>query len=171
METLNPNIVHRDVQTKKPWFAWPIIIGVAAIGWWGFIEQIVMGQPWGNKPAPNAVIWVIWIACGVLTPLFMMMLRLIIEVRTDAVVIRYIPIWTKRIPIEAIESAEAVTFHPMRDWAGWGIRWRPGGGWAYTISGDRGVELQLKDGKKKLVGARDADVLEAAIKAQMGRGD
>lgn len=167
METLDPTIVHRDVQTTKPWFAWPLILGIAAIAWWGFIEQIVMGQPWGTKPAPNAALWVIWIACGLFTPLFLFVLRLIIDVRTDDVIIRYIPIWTKRIPIEQIESAEAVTFRPIGDWAGWGIRWRPGGGWAYTISGNQGVQLQLKDGKKKLLGARDAEALEAAIRGQM----
>ena len=171
MSDMDPTIVHRDVQTRKPWFAWPVVLGVAAVAWWGFIEQIVMGQPWGSKPAPNAVLWVIWLACGVFTPLFMLTLRLIIEVRPDEVLVRYIPVWKKRIAMDEIASAESVTFHPMRDWAGWGIRWRAGGGWAYTISGNEGVQLQLNDGKKRLLGARDANALEAAIMAQMGSGE
>jgi hypothetical protein len=47
-----------------------------------------------------------------------------------------------RIPIEAIREARAETY----DWArhgGWGVRYRPGVGWAYSVPGRGGRGLKL----------------------------
>ncbi len=43
----------REEQGFRQWWIWLILGLVVAVQWWGFIQQIVLGQPWGNKPAPD----------------------------------------------------------------------------------------------------------------------
>jgi len=155
--------LYRDVQRRKPWFAWPVILPLAAFGWWMFIQQIVLRIPFGTSPPPDSVVWLMWGILGIFGPGIVWLLRLTIDVRTDEVVVRYRPLLVKRFAISEIESAEAVMFRPMRDWLGWGIRWMPGKGWAYTISGDRGVALRFRDGGRVLIGARDAEGVAEVI--------
>ena len=54
------------------------------------------------------------------------------------------------------------------DYGGWGIR-RGRRGWAYNVSGNRGVLLQLENEKTLLIGSQRPDELAAAIEAQRGR--
>jgi hypothetical protein len=64
--------------------------------------------------------------------------------------------------LEEIVSAELVTFRPIRDFGGWGIR-HGGGGWAYTVRGNRGVRLTLQYGSPLLIGSQNAEDLYQAI--------
>jgi hypothetical protein len=40
-----------------------------------------------------------------------------------------------------IANAEAVTYHPVKTFGGYGVRWGRGGRRAYNVSGDKAVEL------------------------------
>jgi hypothetical protein len=50
----------------------------------------------------------------------------------------------------------------LRDYGGWGIR-KGRSGWAYNVSGDRGVRLTYTDGETLLIGSQRADELAKAI--------
>ncbi len=57
----------------------------------------------------------------------------------------------------------------MKEYGGWGVK-----GWskdkmAYNVSGDRGVELTLKDGRRIMLGSQRAEELAGAIEAARGR--
>ncbi len=157
-------IIHTEIQTRKPIIVWPIGATVAALAWWGFLEQIILGRPWGNIPASDALIWVIWVLLGLVFPAFLCSLRLRIDVSPATVIVRYRPIWVKRFSTAEIADAEPVKFHPLIEWGGWGIRWRPNHGWAYTLSGNTGVRLTFHDGRRVLLGTRDPDSLADAIR-------
>jgi len=133
-----------------------------------FVQQIVLGIPIGTSPPPDSAVWLMWGMLGIVGPGIVWLLRLTIEVRTDEVVVRYRPLLVKRFRMSEIESVEAVTYRPMRDWLGWGIRWLPWKGWAYTISGDRGVVLRFRDGGRVLIGARDPEGVAGVIASVLG---
>lgn len=154
---------YESVQTRKPVFIWVIILGVAGMGWWGFIQQVIGGRPFGNNPAPDFVVVALWVVLSFALPLFIHLLRLTIRVDGEGVLILYRPIWKKRIALDEIATAAPVTYNPILDWGGWGIRARIGGGWAYTLSGNRGVRLTLRDGRERLLGTDDPDGLALAI--------
>jgi hypothetical protein len=61
-----------------------------------------------------------------------------------------------------IERYEPRTYRPLREFGGWGIRWTPGT-LAYTVSGDRGVQLRLTTGRSVLVGSRHVEDFLGAI--------
>lgn len=89
--------------------------------------------------------------------------KLITEVREDVLSIRFFLLWPAReIPWSEIARAEAVTYRPIRDYGGWGVRWGMAG-MAYNVSGNRGVSIQLRSGANLLAGSQRAEELAQAI--------
>jgi hypothetical protein len=63
-----------------------------------------------------------------------------------------------------IVSWDARTYRPILEYGGWGIRYSPfGKGWAYNISGNQGVQLELMNGKRILIGSQRAEELARTI--------
>ena len=74
----------------------------------------------------------------------------------------FLPLYRRRIPLTKIESAEAVTYAPIAEYGGWGIRgW--GANTALNARGNRGVRLTLRDGRRVLVGSQRPDALANAV--------
>lgn len=160
----------REVQRFTQRWLWVILIltilALVMTFSYGFIEQIVLGKPWGDRPmSDTALILVascIILLSGGMVYLFYT-LRLITEVRTDGLYIRFYPIYSKNIPYNTIRYCETRTYQPLAEYGGWGIKYGRSG-WAYNIIGNRGVQLVLDDGKRILIGSQQANELESAIK-------
>ncbi len=60
---------------------------------------------------------------------------------------------TQRINWNSVEKYEVIRYHPIRDYGGWGIRYGRKGK-AYNVSGDRGLQLHLNNGKNILIGTQ-----------------
>jgi hypothetical protein len=71
----------------------------------------------------------------------------------------------KRVPVADIVSVEVVR---NRWWHGWGIHITPHG-WLYNVSGMRGVEVRLRNGKTFRLGSDEPEALARAIRAAMQR--
>jgi hypothetical protein len=72
-----------------------------------------------------------------------------------------------RIRTRHILRAYERTYEPMREFGGWGIR-SGNGGRAFTFRGREGVQLELRSGKKVLIGSQQASGLAAALRALTG---
>jgi hypothetical protein len=94
-------------------------------------------------------------------------MRLVVEVRADHVYIRYFPILRRRIALADIERADARRFNPIIEYGGWGVKGWMMGRISYSVSGTWGVELELNDGRRVMIGSRRADDLAEAITAQL----
>ena len=162
MKATHP-VLFREVQRfRDVWWIMALVFGVAALQWWVFLGQIVGGVPAGNRPAPDVVVLLIWLLFGIGLPVFFLLLRLEVEVTPSAVLIRYAPLFTREIGRNEIAGVEALTYGPLREFGGWGIRgW--GGRVAYNVRGNQGVELTLRDGRRVLIGTQRAAELAAAI--------
>jgi hypothetical protein len=93
---------------------------------------------------------------------FVMSLHLTITVEPGSIVVRLFPLTTRTIPVDQVQSAEARTYSPIREYGGWGLRRGPSGT-AYNLMGDRGVQLVLRSGERVLLGSQEADRLAQAI--------
>ncbi len=89
-------------------------------------------------------------------------LKLITEVRDEGLYIRFFPLSHRIILFEDIRSCEVRGYRPIKEFGGWGIRYGRGGK-AYNISGDRGVQLELSEGKPLLIGSQKPEELERSI--------
>jgi hypothetical protein len=139
---------------------------------YGFVLQLIIGQPWGSRPLTNAALITVGlisiIVSSGLSYLFYT-LRLITEVRQDALYIRFYPLTRKRIAYEDIVSCEVREYRPIREYGGWGIRYGKTG-MAYNVSGTRGVQLEMSSGKSLLIGSQRAEELAQAIRKNIERG-
>lgn len=72
-----------------------------------------------------------------------------------------------RIPLKHVKRAYARRYHPLREYGGWGIR-ESAAGRAFTISGNEGVQLELRSGKRVLIGSRRAEEFASAIRRITG---
>jgi hypothetical protein len=92
----------------------------------------------------------------------LLFLELHVTVRDAGVHIRMLPFANRTIAPAHIARWEARTYRPIREYGGWGVRFGPRGR-AYNVSGDRGVELTLDNGKRVLIGSQRSEDLAAAI--------
>lgn len=159
---MNEITLFREEQRFRQWWIWLLILGVAAIQWWGFIQQIVFGQPWGNNPGPDWMMWLLWLFIGIGMPLFFVYLALIIEVTPQVVSLRFRPFARRIIPLADIASVEMRTYQALREFGGFGVRGSRDNR-AYNVSGRQGVQLLLRDGRRVLIGSQRAAELALAI--------
>jgi hypothetical protein len=92
----------------------------------------------------------------------LLFLELHATVEDGGVHIRMLPFANRTIAPAHIARWEARTYRPILEYGGWGVRFGPRGR-AYNVSGDRGVELTLDNGKRVLIGSQRSDDLAAAI--------
>lgn len=161
-------VVYSEKQRFTQWWLWLLLAGVAGLGWWLFVEQLVLGHPVGDEPLPDWAAWLLWALMGVGLPAFFGSIALFTEVTSDRIILHYRPMRTRIILLADIKEVTVRTYSPVREYGGWGIK-----GWsvrnvAYNVSGDRGVQLVLGNERKVLVGSRRPEELAAAI--DTGRG-
>jgi hypothetical protein len=36
----------------RVWWVLLLVFGMTALMWWGFVQQIILGEPWGSNPGP-----------------------------------------------------------------------------------------------------------------------
>ncbi len=100
----------------------------------------------------------IWTAMGPMTTV----------IDGEALRVRFglLTLYRRSFPFETIESAEVVIYNPIREYGGWGIRGIPVT--CLNARGNRGVKLQLKDGKSMLIGSQNPEELYARLKPLIG---
>ncbi len=156
-------VLFREVQRfRDVWWIMVLVFGIAALQWWIFLGQIVGGTPVGNRPAPDALVLLIWLLFGVGLPVFFLLLGLEVVVSPDAVTIRFTPLLVRVIDPREIAVVEPLTYRPLVEFGGWGLRGL-GGRVAYNVRGNQGVELTLRDGRRVVIGSQRAADLAAAI--------
>ena len=160
----------REVQGFRQWWLWTLLLvsalGTVGLFGYGIYVQLIEGTPWGDRPMSDGGLLATGIGTAVLVvgmAAFILSARLITEVRSDGLYIRFFPFRWKPIPYETIASYQTRTYRPIRDYGGWGIRWGREGK-AYIVSGNEGLQLLLNDGSNVLIGSQRTQELEAAVR-------
>ncbi|MFC2005915.1 DUF6141 family protein [Chloroflexota bacterium] len=170
IENNNSNLFNREVQHfRQPWL-WILILSISAITIWGMIQQLFLGKPFGNNPAPDATLVIIVIIFGLGFPYAFYKMNLTTEVRSDGIYYRFFPFHLSfhKIKLEDLAKYEVRTYSPIRDYGGWGIRWGTKGK-AYNVSGNRGVHLSFSDGEQLLIGSQKPEEFAEALDLVSGK--
>ncbi len=150
-----------ESQKFRQWWLWAIVIGSVAIPFIDIVSDISKS----NKPAPIALIPGITITYLLVLALFAFMeLRTTID--ANGVSFQFLPFHLKpKVKSwDEIQSAYVRKYSPLGEFGGWGIRITFGKGTAYNVSGNMGLQLVLKNGKKLLVGTRHPDEIREVLK-------
>ncbi len=96
--------------------------------------------------------------------------RLKTKITYDEIFITFPPLKRKsyRIKVQEIERFEIRKYRAKREYGGYGFRSRRTSGQAYTISGNIGLQLYFKNGKKLLIGTQKRQAIESAMCKIMG---
>ena len=124
-------------------------------------RQIVFHHPWGNPPSSNGGLLFLTILLSAVY-VRLMTARLVTDLFRDALEVGLRGLWPKRtIPLESIRSAKSIEFDPAEA-GGYGIRTGKLGQ-SYTARGNRGVQIELANGRRVLIGSQNPDDLSKKI--------
>ena len=92
--------------------------------------------------------------------------KLSTQINEEGIRIKFFPFHTKSVlyPWEQIQELKIITYRPLRDFGGWGIRYGPKGIKAFNVSGKDGLLITLKNGQKRMVGTQQLSDLETFLK-------
>lgn len=161
------DLIFREVQAFSLWLRLLLVLSMAlAVAISGFALRETITQP----KTPNVFVPILLTAVAMAIPIAAAILFLIIkletEVRSDGLYVRFYPIHIryKKFTADNLQQYYTRRYRPILEYGGWGIRYSfTKKGKAYNISGNKGVQLVLKNGKKLLIGSQRPDELVAAI--------
>jgi hypothetical protein len=120
------------------------------------------GSSWFEETQGFAPWAYVLISVVFLILLSVLTLRQTTTVATDAVTVRFGFLYRVRIPFSEIAHAEAVSYRPVRDYGGWGIRGF-GRRRALNTRGNQGVLVTRANGSTILIGSQKPRELLAAL--------
>lgn len=147
---MTPPIFEERQGPPLAWYALGILpIGLA--GWWGLSISSRLGElRWDLLVVPSLAV----VLAG--------LIRMKTVVTRTHLRIVIVPFPRKAFDLAEVEHCEPVTYRPLLHYGGWGWRWSPSRGSAYTMRGNRGVTVRLRGGKTFLVGSQRPEELAAA---------
>jgi hypothetical protein len=153
--------IFREQQKFSPWLRTGVFFSVAiTVAVLAFAEarQGMIGQPSSILSLLAGILLMLAI-----TALFWN-LRLETEVRADGLYVRFFPFHLryKKFTPQELSEHYARQYRPLLEYGGWGIKYGRKG-WAYNVSGNMGVQLVFKNGKKLLIGSQKAQELAEAM--------
>jgi len=170
-------IFFKEEQRFGQWWLW-LILGIATLVStgpvaWGIYSQEVLGKPFGNKPAETNELVISLVAISAIMSSVLILIRLSklkTEIRPDGLWFYYRPFFRKWrcIKPSEIEKYEVRTYNASREFGGYGLQY--GGkkhGRAFNVSGNTGLQLYLKNGKKILIGTQRKQAIDYAMKKMM----
>lgn len=154
-----------EIQHFRQKWLWAIILFFPLFSLYGIYEQILMGNPIGEKPISNQGLLLFTFLVGLGLPFLFLITKLKTRVSSKGLHYQFFPIHLKEhlLSFDEIVSFKARKYSPLKEFGGWGIRWGFKGK-AYNVSGDEGLQLVLKSEINVLFGSQKAKALEKAMK-------
>jgi hypothetical protein len=142
-------IEFKEQQKFTQWWIWLLLIGLGAIAVYGIIQQFLFGIDFGDKPMSNIglIIFTLFVFGFIYFNWYM---TLITEITDEGIKVRFVPFVKKEIKWNELKSAKIVNY----GFVGYGIRLGSKYGTVYNMSGDKGLALELNNGKKFVIGTQ-----------------
>ena len=158
-------ILFSEKQKFTQWWLFLLLFGISGLFVYALYVQLIVGTPFGDKPIGNAGLIAISAFVLSLNALFFAT-RLETQIDATGIFVRFYPFQRKMkfYAWEEIQKAEVRTYKPLLEYGGWGIRYGfRGNGKAYNVSGNKGLQLELKSGNKFLIGTRKDEELALVL--------
>ena len=165
-------ILFEEEQYFRQPLLWLVILSISSFLTYAVVSQLILGVPVASIPMPNGILVVFWSVFGLGLPTLIGSIVLITRVYDDRVTVQFWPLHRSEISynLQTIRKAIKVKYKPIIEFGGWGIRVSSRGK-AYTISGNRGVQLYLEGSKPLIIGSRRSFELMETINRQLSGND
>lgn len=181
---MKDEFVFYEKQRQKPYIVVAIIMAVDIMFFYNTVRQLKYGIIWGNNPTSNtglAVLCVFMLLLTVWLLNYSMSTYMDKEgIRIKIMILPFFPV-CRFFSWDMISKAYVRKYNPVMEYGGWGIRtaglrfnlfkttgWLAGNfkkkNIAYNMSGNRGLQLELTDGKRILIGTRKPHEMEDILR-------
>jgi hypothetical protein len=145
-----------------------VILFLIAIALEGHMTLCPSLEAEGSWPTWAMPVSIVGILINILVTVILIFAKLQTHLSESALYMRFFPFHFsyRKIDFDTIATVYARSYQPLGEFGGWGIRWTPRGR-AYNVSGNRGVQLELKNGKNILIGSQHADELASLLQEAM----
>lgn len=129
------------------------------------VTTLVLNSDTDQKEGFSGLVFILIVMIMVIA--FIFNLKLTTRIDSSGIHYRYFPLikWRK-IPKEQIRSTEVISFSPISDHGGWGIKGNSTTK-AYTVIGDKGLLVDLNEKKKIVIGTQKSHELSEFIENWM----
>lgn len=159
-------IAFKEEQKFSQWWLWLILTSLGILPFVGIYKQFIVGEPFGDKPIPNTGLIILSVVIFLMVGLFLVM-RLQTTIDATGIEMRYFPFLKKKICWHEIKTAKVINYGFV---GGWGIRLWTDYGTVYNVKGNKGVAIQLTNGKKLLIGTQKEAELKQVIENVIEKG-
>lgn len=164
----------KEVQRFRVWWAWLAVAGLNVVFIYAVVQQVLLGRPFGTKPAPDAVLIIIELSFLVFF-VFLVSIKLKTRINHAGIYYRFYPFHLKERLIEWHELKDAYMreYNSFHEYGGWGIRiGSPKTGRAINTSESckKGLQLQFNDGSLLLIGTKRPEEIQKIVDAIIASG-
>lgn len=167
-------VLFREEQRFNKWWIWLIVtILLCAI----FIpvinsinkEQVVLGATNDKHLVLYGIFAVISLIVVLIVTFFV---KLKTKITVNGIYVRYLPFMRKwkKLSASDVVKYKVRKYRAILEYGGHGMKERRKIGRAYTMSGNMGLQLYLKNGKKLLIGTQKKQAIEYAMLKLLGEG-
>ncbi|HPR59226.1 MAG TPA: DUF6141 family protein [Bacteroidales bacterium] len=142
---------------------WIILIIPLLLVVWGFVQQVIIGKPFGNKPTPDWMYLLLLLILGGILALFgFTKLETLID--TEGIHYRFTPFYRtfRKISWDETNRVYVRKYSPILEYGGWGVRYGIKGK-ALNVSGNKGLQIEFTNGKKLLIGTQQPEELQKVL--------
>ena len=154
-------IEFKEEQKFTQWRLRLVLIGIGILPIFGIYKQLIIGEKYGDKPMSDFGLIIFSLFIFGLIAMFWFM-RLSTEIDQNEIRINFFPFVKKRVNWKEIKNAEIVNYGFI---GGWGIRLWTKYGTVYNTKGNKGLAIELQNGKKILIGTQKETELNKIVKS------
>lgn len=158
-------ILYEENQRFKQWWLWLLLLVMHGLFLSGVYQQIIRKIPFGDKPMSNTGL-ILTECLLLLVTLVILNIKLDTQIKNDGIYFRLFPFQFSFIYVswELLDKCYVRKYSPIKEFGGWGLRYSFGGnGKAYNISGNQGLQLELTNKKKILIGTQNPEEITAVL--------
>jgi hypothetical protein len=158
---MQETIYFKEKQQFRQWWLWLILIFVGGDGIWTTMKSVQAGP--GFSFDKNVLPFLVLLIPAAVI-FFMLYARLETEIKSDGIYVRFFPIHRRFrfYPWAELDNVYVRQYSPLGEYGGWGLRGL-GGNKALNISGNKGLQLILKNGDRMLIGTRKPEEIEQVL--------
>jgi hypothetical protein len=152
-------ILFEEQQRFKQWWLWITLILINGLFILAIYRQLFLNEPFGNNPLSNGGLLLV-VGLTLLICLLFISFKLTTKITKEGIYVQFFPIHFKPqfYSFETMQKINTRNYSALMEYGGWGIRQGFfGKGKALTTGGNEGLQLELKNGKKLLIGTRKTD--------------
>jgi uncharacterized protein with PQ loop repeat len=153
----------KEKQKFTQWWLWLFLIGIGLFQVYGLFKQLIKGENFGDKPMSDiGLIFFTIVPFGIIILFWYMKLET--EIDPKEIRIRFTPLVKKTFKWEDVKSVTVLNYK----FVGYGVRLFTSYGTVYNTKGNKGLAIELKSGKKFLIGIQKGDELAQIIEKRLG---